>query len=406
VSEHPSARRAEPSRLLRSRDFRLIFFSYAITTLGDDLAVVALTIRIADLTGSGLLVSALLLADLAPRLLLAPIGGLIVDRFETVRVLVVASLAQAGVALALAFVEAVPGVLALSFLLGTFGAVAGPALFALVPHAAGEDRVVEANARLELGRYAGSASGPLLAGVLSARLGTGFALLVDAATFLAIAVCVAALRLRRPPEIASQGPAPRAREGINFVRRSPLLLLTFAVLSLSVVFAAIDNVAEVFFAKDVLGAGDVGYGALLTAWILGMVVGATLTARRIPADALGAAIPLAAVAGGGAVAVAAGFPALPLALAMFVIGGAANGLENAGMRSLMHRRTPAHLRGRVFAAYSGLLSAAQIAALGLGGVLVSVAGARGSLLVAGSGTLLVGAVGLIWYARVRTAGSR
>jgi hypothetical protein len=77
-------------------------------------------------------------------------------------------------------------------------------------------------------------------------------------------------------------------------------------------------------------------------------------------------------------------------------------LENAGMRTLMHRRTPEHLRGRVFAAYAGLLSGAQIAALGMGGVLVAVAGARGSLLVAGAGSVLVGAIGFFWYLRVRT----
>jgi MFS family permease len=392
---------------MRVRDFRLILVAYGTTHLGDDLAIVALTIRVEELTDSGLAVSALLIADLLPRLLFAPLGGLIIDRLETVRVLVAASIVQAGLAVGLAFTEGLPGLLVLSFLLGTAAAVSNPALFALVPVAAGEERVPEANARLELGRYAGGALGPLLAGVLSARLGTRFALLVDAGTFLVIAGCAAALRLRRAAAPLGEGEAPpKAREGIAFVRRDPVLQLTFVVLALSVVFAAIDNVAEVFFAKDVLEAGDIGYGALLTAWILGMIVGATLTARRIRPDGLGAAIPLAAVAGGGAVAVAAALPALPLALAMFVVGGAANGLENAGMRTLMHRRTPEHLRGRVFAAYSGLLSGAQIVALGLGGILVALAGARGSLLVAGSGSVLVGAIGFLWYLRVRRTRSR
>jgi MFS family permease len=388
--------------LLRVRDFRLILTAYGTTHLGDDLAIVALTIRVQELTGSGLAVSALLIAELLPRLLFAPLGGLIIDRLETVRVLVVASIIQAGLAASLAFVEALPGLLVLSFLLGTAAAVTNPALFALVPLAAGEERVPEANARLELARYAGGAVGPLLAGVLSARLGTRFALLVDAGTFLVIAGCAAALRLRRAAAPLEGEAPPRAREGIAFIRGDPVLQLTFVVLALSVVFAAIDNVAEVFFAKDVLRAGDIGYGALLTAWILGMIVGATLTARRIRPGGLGGAIPLAAVVGGGAVAVAAALPALPLALAMFVVGGAANGLENAGMRTLMHRRTPEHLRGRVFAAYAGLLSGAQIAALGMGGVLVAVAGARGSLLVAGAGSVLVGAIGFLWYLRVRT----
>jgi MFS family permease len=388
--------------LLRVRDFRLIFIAYGTTHVGDDLAIVALTLRVEELTDSGLLVAALLIADLVPRLLFAPLGGLLVDRLETVRLLVVASILQAGLAAALAFVEAVPGILALSFLLGTVASVSNPALFALVPVAAGEERVAEANARLEVARYAGGAIGPLLAGLLSAGLGTRLALLVDAATFLAVAACAVFLHVRRRPVPLAEGEAsPRAREGIAFVRRDPVLLITFVVLALAVVFAAIDNVAEVFFAKDVLDAGDIGYGALLTAWILGMIVGATLTARRIPQEGLAPAIPLAAVAGGAAVVVAAAVATVPVALAMFVVGGAANGLENAGMRTLMHRRTPPHLQGRVFAAYAGLLSAAQIAALGLGGVLVTLAGARGSLLVAGTGSVLIGLAGILWYLALR-----
>jgi MFS family permease len=139
--------------LLRVRDFRLILAAYGTTHLGDDLAIVALTIRVQELTGSGLAVSALLIAELLPRLLFAPLGGLIIDRLETVRVLVVASIIQAGLAASLAFVEALPGLLVLSFLLGTAAAVSNPALFALVPVAAGEDRVPEAFARLEFVRY-------------------------------------------------------------------------------------------------------------------------------------------------------------------------------------------------------------------------------------------------------------
>jgi MFS family permease len=166
----PNQDRRSRSGLLRTRDFRLIFVAYGTTHLGDDLAIVALTLRVYELTAdtpelAGLLVSALLLAELLPRLLFAPLGGLLVDRFETVRLLAVASILQAGLALGLAFVRDIPALLALSFLLGTVASVSNPAIFALVPVAAGEDRVSEANARLEVARYAGGAVGPLLAGV-------------------------------------------------------------------------------------------------------------------------------------------------------------------------------------------------------------------------------------------------
>jgi hypothetical protein len=74
--------------LLKERDFRLIVVAVGLSSFGDVLAAVALTIRVHDLTGSGVAVAALLLADLVAHVVLAPWAGMLVDRVETVRVLV------------------------------------------------------------------------------------------------------------------------------------------------------------------------------------------------------------------------------------------------------------------------------------------------------------------------------
>jgi MFS family permease len=103
---------------------------------------------------------------------------------------------------------------------------------------------------------------------------------------------------------------------------------------------------------------------------------------------------------GAAVAVAGAFPAIILALAMFLLGGGANAIENVAMRSLIHHVTPDRLRGRVFSAYYGMVHAAHISALGLGGLLVNAIGARYSLLVAGLGGLIIGLVGFLVLARM------
>jgi MFS family permease len=84
--------------LLKERDFRLIVVAVGLSSFGDVLAAVALTIRVHDLTGSGLAVAALLLADLVAHVVLAPWAGMLVDRVETRRVLVAVSLGQAAVA--------------------------------------------------------------------------------------------------------------------------------------------------------------------------------------------------------------------------------------------------------------------------------------------------------------------
>jgi MFS family permease len=393
--------------LLRLRDFRLIFLSTGLSSFGDYVALVALTIRVHDLTQSGLAVSALLVAGLLPLVVFAPLAGLLVDRVETTRLLWVASLAQAGIAAALAFTEALPLVLLLSFLLGTGFALVQPALFAVVPRAVGEDRTTPANASLEVARWSGASIGPLAGGALAAAAGTKLALLADAGTFLVVAAAMGALRLRRRPgsEDVEEVAADRGmREGIAYAARHRLLRLTFVVLGASVLFAAIDNVAEVFFAKNVLAAGDLGYGGLIAAWTVGMVVVSLWLARRIPPERLGMSVMLGATTVGAAVAVAAAFPAIVLALAMFFLGGGANAIENVAMRSLIHQRTPDRLRGRVFSAYYGMVHAAHISALGLGGVLVNAVGARYSLLVAGLGGLVVGLLGFVLLARMPPEG--
>jgi MFS family permease len=390
---------------LRRRDFVLLLAAIALSSLGDLLAIVALTIRVHDLTHSGLAVSALLLADVLAHVLFAPAAGLLVDRIETVKVLALTALLQAAVATGLAFAHAVPLIVGLSFVLGAGGAVATPAVLALVPRAVGEERMTEANAYLELARYGGAAGGPVLAGVLAASLGTAVALLADAASFLVLAASALALTVRRPPEIEAAERAPgarrkEARQGFSFLLRDRLLGLAAVVLTVTVVFAVMDNVALVFFAKDVLGVGDGGYGTLLTGWTIGMVAGALLIARRLPASALALSLLLANAAIGAAVTVSAAAAVYPLVLGLFVVAGAGNGIVNVTMRSLVHHRAPDRIRGRVFAANTALLGTGQIAAATLGGTLVQAIGSRGTLLLAGAGTIVVGVAGLVFYARL------
>ena len=84
---------------------------------------------------------------------------------------------------------------------------------------------------------------------------------------------------------------------------------------------------------------------------------------------------------------------------MFVVGGVANGVASVSMRSLIHHRVPDELRGRVFAAYFGVAFAGQLAATALGGVLIAILpSSQDVLLIGGVGGVVVGLIGLAWYA--------
>ncbi len=384
---------------LRTRDFRLIVAAVALSSLGDELALIALTIKVFELRHSGFAVSALLLAGLAPLALLAPAAGLLVDRSEKVRLLAAASLAQAALATGLASTSSFPAILVLSFLLGAGAAVAQPALYAVIPSVVGEEATTRANAWLEAGKYAGWVAGPLVAGVLAQTVGTGAALYADALSFLAIAGAAAALGVRCPSTTPAERRRGEARRGFAFVARDRVLRVAVAVLVATVLFAAIDNVAEVFFANDVLGAGSWGYGALAAAWLAGMVVGASAVARRIGPARLAHAVMAGSFVVGAAVASAALSGRTVAAIALFFVGGLGNGIENVSIRSLIHRRAPEELRGRVFAAYFGLVAVTQLAATALGGLLVGLLGSRSALLVSGAGGAAIALAGLVWIAR-------
>jgi MFS family permease len=389
--------------LLRRRDFLLILVAYALSHLGDYLALVTLTLRIESTTDSGWAVAALLLTGLVPPVLLAPLVGAVVDRLETVRLLTVTALFQAAAAAALAFTPGVLPTLGLSFLLGTGVAVTQPALFALLPRAVGEERTTQANAYLEVARWGGAALGPVLAATITGAFGASTTLLANAGTFLLVAGLVPLLRARRPAEAIVQGEeqiTPRAREGIRWLAADPLLRLLVPVVGLMIVFAAADNVAEVFFAKDVLGAGDAGYGILVSSWTVGMVIGSTGTGRWARPSTLAVVTLTGAIVGGAAVALAAATAMFPIAVAMFVIGGVANGAELVALRSLLHHRVPDPVRGRAFAAYFGMVQASQIIALAASGGLVEALGARMTMLMAGIGTGAVGILGSLLYLRI------
>lgn len=383
----------------RNRDLRLLVGSVGASAFGDLLAMVPLALYVQHRTGSGLAVAGFFVALFGPMVALGGVAGLLVDRFENTRLLAVVSAGQSAIAVVLAFAGPPSLVLPLVALLGSGAAIAAPAEFSLVPAAAGEERVAAANGYIETARYAGMTLGPLVGGLLAgAGLGRA-ALLLDAVSFVLVFAVAMSLRVRRYPranrgESAANVDRGRGRDGLDFIARDRLLAPTLAVALATLLFFSVSMTAELFFAKDVLHGGDVGYGLLLTGWTVGMVAGAAVLARRVPSPLLAAGA-LAAVAVQGAGLFGAALSSmLTLAVAGFALGGVAHGVKNVVLRTLIHERVPESLRGRAYAAYNAARNAAELGALVAGGVLVGAIGARSALLISGAVPLGIGAIAL------------
>jgi MFS family permease len=377
------------------RDIRLIVGAVGLSAVGDALLWVLLAFHVSTAADSAFAVAALFICLWGPVVALGGVAGRIVDTHENRRLLVGVSVAQAAVVVAMAFsTGSLPVLLVLCLLLGAGVAIASPAEFALVPAAAGEARVAQANGHVEAARYLGMTTGPLLGGLLA---GTGLiklGLLVDAASFLAVAAAGVALHARRHP---TASPRSAKAEGggreVLLADRTLAVALTAAVGAL--LFFTISVTADPFFATDVLGTGATGFGLLMSAWMLGMVAGAVGVARLVPTRWLaGGAVAGVAVQGAGMLGAAVG-ATMGLALAGFVVAGVAHGVKNVLLRTLIHERVPEASRGRAFAAYNAARNGAELAALGAGGVIVGVAGAQLALALAGAVPLAIGVVTLL-----------
>jgi MFS family permease len=390
----------------RSRDLRLLAGAAGLSALGDFIAIFPLILHVQQRTGSAFAVSALIFALWGPVVLAAGLAGAIVDRFENRRILIAVSLAQAVVVAAMLLcVESLWALLPLMMLLGFGVALSQPAEFALVPAAAGPNvDAAVANGLMETARAVGFTAGPLVGGALGAAGFLRLALALNALSFLVVAAVAVLLRARRRPERADgSGGAVRARDGFAFLVRERDVAVTLGGAVAALALFSMSATAEPFFVTDVLGAGSLAYGVLLTSWTLGMAAGSAGLAHRVGRARLAAGALAALLVQGLGIAGGALSSVLWIALIGFSVGGVAHGVKNVLLRTLIHERVPEALRGRAFAAYNGARNGAELGALVLGGIVVGALGARAALLVAGLGPALIGAACLLLLVTRRCA---
>jgi MFS family permease len=383
--------------MTRSRDIKLLAGAAGLSALGDFLAVLPLVVHVQRETGSAFAVSAVFFALWGPLVLGAGVAGTIVDRFENRALLAGVSFAQAVLVVGIAVSAGTLWIaLPLLALVGFGAAIGQPAEFSLVPAAAGDGDVARANGLMETLRSLGFTAGPLLGGLLGAAGLLQLALVIDALSFAVVGLAALALRARRRPAGASSEQRVRARDGFAFLAHDRTLAITLGGAVAALTVFTMSATAEPFFVMDVLGAGSIGYGVLITAWTVGMTIGAAGLAHRVPRSGVAVAALVAIVAQGAGIAGAALAPVLWIALLGFAFGGVAHGVKNVLLRTLIHERVPEPLRGRAFAGYNGARNGAELGALALGGLVVGAFGARAALLASGVGPAFVGLACLLF----------
>jgi len=219
-------------------------------------------------------------------------------------------------------------------------------------------------------------------------------MLVNALTFLAVAVAAVVVRVSPRTDARDHDTHERrALAGAAYLVQDRVLAIVMAVGFVSLLFMTASATAEVFFAKDYLDIGDIGYGALIASWTLGMALGATFVPRHVATGMLAMAALVAIVVQGFGLA-APTLWLVPVFAALYLVGGLAHGAKNVLVRTLIHERVPEHVHGRAYAAYNALRNGAELVALIGGGLLVAVLGARWTLFFAGAIPVTAGLVAI------------
>jgi MFS family permease len=382
---------------LRTPNYRRFFTGQAVSLVGTWMQTVALGWLVLELTGSGTALGLVAAAQFVPILVLAPYGGLLADRLDKRRILLVTQSALGLVALALGALVVTGAVrlwmvVGLALLMGLAMACDNPARQAFALEMVGPDQLRNAVTLNSVLMNSARAAGPAAAGVLIASVGTGVCFLVNAASFVAVLVAlggmdVAALRAGPP---AQRAPG-QVREGLRYVRHTPELRTPLLMLALVGTLAYEFAVVLPLLARNTFGGGAETYGLLTSAVGAGAIAGGLVAAGRGRTGLR--PLTIAAAGFGGAILLAAAAPTLPIAVVALTVVGASSVTFLATGNSTLQLASDPRFRGRVMALWTvAFLGSTPVGAPIVGAISEHV-GARGGLVVGGVTCLVAAAIG-------------
>ncbi len=362
----------------RVRDFRLLFLAGIGSGLGSRLAVMALMVDVWDRTHSGKWVAALLVADFVPIIVIGLLLGSVVDRFSRRKLMIASDLLRCAVFVALPFTTGPLQVVALACVAGFATGFFRPALYAGLPNLVDDDDLADANGIFQAAENITWMLGPLLGGVLLSFSTTDIAYWFNAVTFLASALLIARIAERKlqTEKALSEGHWRDLAAGFRLAGRSRALLTVIVGWSLAMLAIGNSDVAEVELAKVAFGAGNFGFGLLMAASGLGLILGSFgagwATDRFGTAVTYAGSIALMSV-GLGVTAVA---PNVWVAAVFVIAFGLGNGIAVVVNSLLIQRGTPDHLRGRAFTLAMSVTYSAVFIGMLVGGFISDAYGAR------------------------------
>ena len=395
-------------RALRHRNYRLFFGGQGTSLVGTWITRIATSWLVYRLTGSVLLLGLVGFAGQIPTLVLAPFAGVLVDRWDKHRILVVTQVLSMLQSLALA-VLAIPhlitvtDILALQLVQGIINAFDTPARQSFLVQMI-EDRADLPNA-IALNSTMVNASriiGPSIAGVMIALVGEGWCFMVDAVSYVAVVAALQAMRIVRAQRAATTTRlSEEFREGLAYVSGFPPARAVLLLIALVATMGMPYTILMPAIAKSVLHGGPHTLGFLMAASGVGALFGALYLASRHSIIGLWRVIAKAAAAFGIGLIAFSLSRVLTLSLLILPVVGAGMMVSLASCNTILQTIVEERLRGRVMAFFAmSFLGTAPIGSL-IGGVVADRIGAPATIRLGGVACVAGAAVFALALPRLR-----
>ncbi len=271
---------------LENRNYRRFFIGQSVSLVGTWMQSVAQSWLVLELTGSGTDLGLVVGVQTLPVLLLAPYGGVVADRADKRRLLLVTQSTLALLALTLGLLDLTHVVrlwmvICVAAGLGLANALDNPTRQAFVSEMVGPDDVANAVSLNSVMVNVARAIGPAIAGVLIVTAGVSGCFLINAASFIAILVALATMNTARlrPVQAVTHSPG-QLLEGFRYVRATPRLLTPLLMMALIGALAYEFQVVLPLLARRTFHGNADAYGYLTSTFGLGAVVGGIVVASR------------------------------------------------------------------------------------------------------------------------------
>jgi MFS family permease len=267
-----------PWQVLKQRDFGLFWLSLLFSAVGSQISTVAVAWQVYEITNSPFQLGLTGLFRALPVMILSLPGGVVADRMDRRQLLIVTQSLAALLALALGLLTSADQVrvwhiYAVTFLSGAVGIFDAPARTAMIPALVSAEQLASAYALNITWRQIATLAGPFAGGIVIGSLGISMAYYIDALSFLAVIICLALMRRQvRPAREQKESPLQSVRAGFNFIRENSVILGLMSMDTCVQFFGAYRSMMPAF-ARDILGAGPAGLGALLGVPALGALAG-------------------------------------------------------------------------------------------------------------------------------------